>query len=96
MNGKDKVVYLKDCEGLGEVIEDLTRAFKEGKILDVALIFRRKPFAEEDKTAPDGREIYSYSQRHWYTETLTYTVRGMLQALDDFICESDTGNIVEE
>lgn len=92
---REKVHYMNTYAGIREVIKDLLRASDEGKLKDVALVFRREPFDDENKVSEDGRTIHSVTARHFYADKYVAMVRGMIQSLDDYIRETQDQELEE-
>jgi len=76
-----------------EVITELTKAHHQNKLLDMAVVYRRKLYDDEPTTGPDGEKIYSMSVFHAIVHETVFTTVGLVDALKDyvkgFLCDDD-------
>ncbi|HEA67717.1 MAG TPA: hypothetical protein ENI07_12965 [Desulfobacterales bacterium] len=91
-----KVVPITDPYGLEQVIDELVKAFKAGKILDIALIYRQRMSKDDPELSKDGRKIFSTSVFHWECDQFPYMVLGMIEKLKQFVLEDQEHEIIEE
>lgn len=79
-----KVTNIRANDTTTELIAGLTKAHQQNKLLDIAIVYRRKRYDNEDTAGPDGEKVHSMVVYHVAGQG-TFTAIGMVDSLKDYV-----------